>query len=97
MKDLDLITDWYYHKLNIEMSQLGMLKKEKNGIPVEQSLLLEKVFKMLGSQGMDKERIAKQMFLPASELDKLVFGLLSPLKNVSSPHQTALKLAIRKT
>lgn len=94
MKDLGLISDWHYQKINIRMSQIGMLKKEPLGIEHETSILLEKVFKLLWSQGMTRERISELLFLPTSDLDDLVFGLSrnsTPLNEAKPKKLTIVK------
>ncbi len=93
-KDLDLMTDWYYQKLNIQMSQLGMLTKEINGIPHENSQLLEKVFKLLWVQGVTREKISEELLIPVSDLDNLVFGLSASStmgNSITKPSLTLVK------
>jgi len=94
MKDLDLITDWYYQKMNIQMSQRKMLQKEPFGIEHEKSLLLEKTFKLLWSQGISREKISELLLIPTSDLDNLVFGLsrsTKPETIINTPNLSIVK------
>ena len=73
--DLNLISEWHYRTLTIEMSKRGMFKKEPEGISKEKSQIFEKVFKELRQEGINRIDIAKQLNLPADEIDQYVFNL----------------------
>lgn len=73
--DLDLITEWHYRNLNIEMSTRGMLKKEPEGIATEKSQVLEKVFKSLWQENISRNKVAQELSLPVDEIDQLTFNL----------------------
>ena len=80
LKDLGLITDWYYQKLSIQMSVEGFYKAEPEGIEKESSLLFEKVFQLFWKQGVSRDSIASELSIPTSDLDDLVFGLTKSIK-----------------
>ena len=44
LRSLDLISEWHYRTLCIQMSQLGYRKNEPEGIPRESSQVLSKLF-----------------------------------------------------
>lgn len=81
--DLNLITEWHYRNLNIEMSKRGMLRKEPEGIAKEKSQILEKVFKSLWQEGITRNHIAQELNLPVDEIDHLTFNL-APLGTIIS-------------
>lgn len=72
---LNIISDWHYRSLFIEMGQLGMRDKEPNGMLRETSQVFAKVFAALREEGISKEDIAKQLSLYPEDVDALVFGL----------------------
>ena len=71
--DLELITEWQYRTLNIEMSERGMLKKEPEGIIKEKSQIIDKALKILWNEGVTRKDIAQQLSLPIDEIDNLAF------------------------
>lgn len=73
--DLDLITEWHYRTLTIEMSKRGMLRKEPEGIAKEKSQILEKVFKSLRQEGITRNHIAQELNLPVGDIDQFAFNL----------------------
>jgi len=75
LKDLEIITEWQYRSLNIDMSSSGMHKNEPDEIERETSQILAKVFHTLRERGITKREVAKELCLPEKEIDDLVFGL----------------------
>ncbi len=73
---LDLMTDWHYRSICIQIAERGYKRNEPNGIQRETSQLLQKVFQSLRDEGMLKLDVAQQLHVDASELDALVFGLV---------------------
>jgi Zn-dependent peptidase ImmA (M78 family) len=71
--DLDLITEWHYRTLNIEMSRRGMLKKEPESIAKEKSQIFDKVFKLLWSKKITRKHIASELGLPIEEINQFAF------------------------
>ena len=75
LHDLNLLDDWHYRGLCVEMARLGYRTSEPNGIRRESSQLLQKVFQALRERGMSFGTIARSQHLPPNELSSLVFGL----------------------
>lgn len=73
---LDLLSDWLYRTLCIEISQRGFRKKEPAEARRESSQVLAKVFAALREEGLSKHEIARQLGVHPSELDQLAFGLM---------------------
>ena len=73
---LELLTDWHYRTLCIEMAQLGYRTNEPEGAQRERSHILATVFAALRDEGVSKAAVAEQLQIEVDELDKLVFGLM---------------------
>lgn len=83
---LNLLSDWHYRTICIEIAQRGYKRAEPNGIARETSQLLQKVFQALRDDGLTKPVIARQLHLDPNELDSLVFGLvMTPLQGGGAP------------
>lgn len=79
MHKLDLLTDWQYRMLFIEIKK-RYSAIEPDGIQPETSQVLAKVFRMLKDTGMSKADLAKDLLVWPAELDKVIFGLvLTPM------------------
>ena len=72
---LDLLSEWHYRKLYIEISSRGFRKKEPDGAPREISQVLQKVFAALRKEGVSKEEVAEALRVHPKDIDELVFGL----------------------
>jgi Zn-dependent peptidase ImmA (M78 family) len=72
---LDLLSEWHYRKLYIEMSSRGFRKQEPDGGPREISQVLQKVFAALRAESVSKEEIAEALRVHPKDIDELVFGL----------------------
>ena len=72
---LDLLSEWHYRKLYIEISSRGFRKEEPDGGPREISQVLQKVFAALRKEGVSKEEIAEALRVHPKDIDELVFGL----------------------
>ena len=82
---LELLSEWHYRKLYIEISSRGYRKKEPDGGPREVSQVLQKVFSALRAEGVSKEEVAEALRVHPTDIDELVFGLaLTSLDGV--PH-----------
>ena len=73
---LDLLSDWHYRTLCIEMGQNGYRKNEPEGAQRERSHILATVFAALRDEGVSKTAVADQLQIDVDELDRLVFGLM---------------------
>jgi Zn-dependent peptidase ImmA (M78 family)/DNA-binding XRE family transcriptional regulator len=92
LKDLDLITEWQYRNLTIEMSKRGILRAEPEGIQRESSQILGKIFSALRGDGVTKSCIAKELNIPDNEIDQLAFGLAFVGSSVDSTNSNPLAL-----
>jgi Zn-dependent peptidase ImmA (M78 family) len=80
LKDLNLISEWQYRSLTIELSRRGYMKKEPNAIDQrETSKLLPMVFKALRQEGITKHDVASKLGIYADDIDALIFNL-TPLQ-----------------
>lgn len=73
--DMQLIREWHYKQLCIEISSRGYRVKEPNGRPREVSQLLKKALELLKEQGVTRRTLAGELRVEVADLDALVFGL----------------------
>jgi Zn-dependent peptidase ImmA (M78 family) len=74
--DLNIISEWHYRSLTIDLSRRGELKKEPHPISArETSKLLSLVFSILREEGKTKKDIADALGVFTEEIDSLIFGL----------------------
>lgn len=100
MRKLNLLTEWQFREMFIQIARRGYRKNEPESMPRETSQVLAKVFSALRSEGVGKSAIASELHVGEEDLDEMVFGLvLNGVKNTSSLQQqtrlrakTALKL-----
>jgi Zn-dependent peptidase ImmA (M78 family) len=71
---LDLITEWSYRGIFVQLSRYGR-SREPNGIERETSQVFAKVFGALKASGVTKADAAKQLDLYTDDVDSLIFGL----------------------
>jgi hypothetical protein len=98
---LQMLSDWQYRSLCIQISQDGGRTSELSGMGErETSQVLAKVFAALREDGIHKTTVARELGLPTRELNKLVFGLvLSAIDGAqeaaedSDRHREPLRLA----
>lgn len=76
LRELDLMTEWNYRTICIELSKDGGRRKEIEGSERETSQLLSKVFDSLRAEGVSKRHVARQLSLFVDDIDALVFGLV---------------------
>jgi Zn-dependent peptidase ImmA (M78 family)/DNA-binding XRE family transcriptional regulator len=75
--DLDLISQWHYDRLNVEIAKRGGRRRELGGsLPRETSQLLRKAFASLREAGLSRANIANHLQIMVDDLDTLVFGLV---------------------
>lgn len=98
LRSLEMLSEWHYRSICIEIAQRGYRRKEPNGILRESSQLLAKVFQVLREEGSSKASVAEQLNISTSELDALIFGLaMTPVQGGRSqdaeprPGRAALK------
>ena len=89
LKDLELLSEWQYRILNIELSRHGYLKKEPKPIlKRETSKLLPMLFQALKEDGISKNDIAKELGYFVSDLNMLMFTPYRKFSILSSDSQS---------
>lgn len=73
---LEILSDWHYRSLCIEIGQRGYRTHEPEAAQREMSQILAKVFAVLRDEGINKSDVADDLCIQITELDKLVFGLM---------------------
>ena len=75
LRTLNIISEWQYRTLFIELSESGQRMSELDGIPRESSQVIGKVFDALRSDGITRNSIARDLNIAPSELNSLIAGL----------------------
>jgi Zn-dependent peptidase ImmA (M78 family)/DNA-binding XRE family transcriptional regulator len=90
MHEVNLLTDWQYRTLFIQISSAGYRISEPEGSRGETSQLLAKVFESLRAGGVTKADVAKELRINIDDLNKLTFGLmLTPVEGNGNTGQHA--------
>lgn len=76
LREVQILSDWNYRGVAIELSQRGFRREEPVSIERETSLVLGKVFDSLARQGVKKADVARALGIPLTELESLIFGLI---------------------
>ena len=86
---LELLTDWQYKSICIELGKRGFRSGEPGGIEREESAIWRKVFTQLWIEKTTKAEIADALSIPLEELE----GIVGLNHRPSKPHQkTTVKL-----
>ncbi|MGP9809874.1 XRE family transcriptional regulator [Rhodopseudomonas sp. NSM] len=88
LRRLGVTSEWQNRNLCIQISQRRFNKEEPLPMPREMSVVWEKVLKSLWADRITRAEIARDLHLPASEVESLVFGVLGQ----STPRPEARKL-----
>jgi len=75
LHEVNLVSDWHYRNLCIEIAKRGYRRCEPNEAPRETSQVLAKIFATLRNENITRADIAAQLHVHVEELDQLVFGL----------------------
>jgi Zn-dependent peptidase ImmA (M78 family)/DNA-binding XRE family transcriptional regulator len=75
LRELGMISDSKSTSNYVEMSRRGWLKAEPEGIPREQSSVLQDIVNDLLNRGITKTKIAAELMVPPREIEALLFGL----------------------
>lgn len=91
-----MTSEWHYRMTCIEISKRGR-DKEPSGIARESSQILPKVFAALREEGLSRSDISRELAIPRSELEQLMFGLTfaaieGGAKGTGVPHGPSLEL-----
>lgn len=73
--ELDLLTEWHYRTLCVNLSRMGYRSGEPGGIQRESSQLWTKVLRQLRANGVRMSDIARELGLHPREVQSHVFGL----------------------
>jgi Zn-dependent peptidase ImmA (M78 family)/DNA-binding XRE family transcriptional regulator len=73
---LRITSDWKYRDLCIQISQHKYNVKEPNEIERERSVVWQKVMRVLWSEKTTQKDIARELNIPLSEVNTLIFGIL---------------------
>ena len=73
---LDLLNDWEYRNLFIQMGRHGYRTEEPFPTYPESSTILSQVFKLLGDRRVSFSNIASELHLNPEDLTEMVFGLI---------------------
>lgn len=88
---LELVTEWQYRSLCMEMGKRRYRALEPNEMPRETSLILHEMLKdLFRHDGIGKNDIAQALLVSASEIDALMFGLTLRAidgKRIGDPHK----------
>lgn len=74
---LEILSDWQYRMFCIQMNSTGYRTTEPNPLPREESAVWSKVLTQLWSERITKNHVAADLFIPAEEIENLVFGLVA--------------------
>lgn len=76
--DVGLISEWHYRDLCKWISMRGYRKTEPREMPRERSVLWQKVFEALWTEGRTRDAVARELCLPRDEIDALIGELVAP-------------------
>jgi len=76
LRDVDMLSDWSYRTLMIELSQRGYRSGEPDGIPRETSQFLNGAIRRLRSEGISMTDLAARLRIDKSDLREYLFGLV---------------------
>jgi Zn-dependent peptidase ImmA (M78 family)/transcriptional regulator with XRE-family HTH domain len=74
LHELGLMTDWHYRSIAIEISKRGRTFEPRE-LPRESSVVMKEILAELYRSGYSRAQIAKELAIPTSELEQLLFGL----------------------
>jgi len=77
LHELNLLTDWQYRNLFMQMAKNGFLTNEPDSCHRESSLILPQLLQSLHQdKGLSRSRIAAELKISISEIEALLFGLV---------------------
>ncbi len=75
LRKLEIIKEWQYRTMCIELSAAGYRSSEDE-MPRDTSQVFDKVFKTLRAEGITRGAIAHDLMITSAELDSLLVGLV---------------------
>ncbi|MGH2957926.1 MAG: ImmA/IrrE family metallo-endopeptidase, partial [Solirubrobacterales bacterium] len=89
---LRLLTEWQYRSICVALSKRGKANEPRPMRRQETSQVLRKIFRALRAENVTKAEVARQLHVPADELNKSMWGLvlttLEGSRQISSGAQT---------
>lgn len=86
LHEMEILSEWTYRQIVLELGRLGYRSGEPDGIVHETSQLLAKVFSALRADKIPLAAAAKELSVSSDELRDLTFGLL--VRSASADHRT---------
>jgi Zn-dependent peptidase ImmA (M78 family)/DNA-binding XRE family transcriptional regulator len=77
LHELGMLTYYHYNRLYMEISAKGFRTSEPFGMKMETSQVWQKVFSEMRKEGVGVQPLADRLLLPAEEVVRLVFGLVT--------------------
>jgi len=77
LRDTGMASEWHYRTLCIRISERGYRTSEPADYPPERSTVWEKIMTSLRSTGSGPHQISSELAIPADEVEKLVWGLVT--------------------
>lgn len=71
-----LLSEWHYREAMVEISKRGWRTEEPDGIPREQSQVLQKVLVAMHDENIKRSDVARALLLRTRDLDAMMFGLV---------------------
>ena len=87
---LEMLTDWQYKSICIELGKRGFRSGEPGGIEREESVVWRKIFSQLWSEKTTKSDVAEALNIPLDELEGIV-GLSRPNRGHEGSNLHAVK------
>lgn len=82
LHSINLLSDWNYRSVCIELGKLGYRSGEPTGVERETSTVLAKVLTALWGKRLTKSDIARDLAVPLEEIEALIFGLAGPVRSL---------------
>jgi Zn-dependent peptidase ImmA (M78 family)/transcriptional regulator with XRE-family HTH domain len=73
---LNVLTDWHYRQLCIQLSATHYRSGEADGMARETSQVFAKVFKSLREDGITRGKIARDLLITPTDVDSVLTGLI---------------------
>lgn len=84
---LNLLSDWQYKSICIELGKRGYRSGEPDGIKRETSIIWHKVLERLWQEKITKDDIAKSLSVPLDELECLLQGVVKAGSDIPDEYQ----------
>lgn len=84
---LQLLSDWQYRRLFIEISSEGFRTNEPDPVEREMSLVWNKILASLRTKGVDHRRIAADLNWSTADLNEFLFGLGATFSRIDGGQQ----------